>query len=100
VRKWLYPERQADRLILAVTELMDKSPTPSAFANGVMIDWLDPMAEEERFTPAARQAATYAIYAGYALRMVEEAEAPLAHSTRIFFNDLSGYGLTRRNATA
>lgn len=48
--------------------------TTSAFAIGVVIDWLDVIADDEGFTPSAREGAEYAIRVGYVLRLVEESE--------------------------
>jgi|SRR5450755_4688743 len=71
----LFPGRTADRLILRTTSLLDNEfGLPSAWASSVMIEWLDDAATDEGFTQAAKDAAAYAVQAGYAARMVEEAD--------------------------
>jgi hypothetical protein len=70
----MFPERVADRLILRVTDVLDESPSLSAFTQGAMIDWLELMAEGEGYTSASQEAATYAMHVGYALRGIEVAD--------------------------
>lgn len=70
----LFPGRAADRLILRVTDLLDTFDGPSAFANGVIIDFLELIESDEELTSAAKDAMHYAMLAGYAVRLVEEAD--------------------------
>ncbi len=70
--RWLFPGRTADRLILRVTDLLDEFPGMSVWADGVAIDWLELIGQDEGFTQAAKDSAMYPVVVGYATRMIEE----------------------------
>jgi hypothetical protein len=71
----LSPGRHADRLFSSALEVMEATRGPSAYATGILSQFLEEALEgEEGMTQDARDAATYAARFGYAIRLVEEAE--------------------------
>jgi hypothetical protein len=75
VLDFMFPERVARRLILRVTDLLDAADLPlSVHAGNAMTDRIDAIGEADGYTGLAKDSARYATYAGYAVRLIEEAD--------------------------